>query len=120
MVSSPSFVYSFILFHVIFFTSTGERDIPEIIDVYVASIEDGLFKWKIPCFPVIEVEFRCAWERRANMRCTSHCTITIHSENYFAMWNFQEDTTIPENNDQEQLDSIPKKPKCKLNTYSTS
>ena len=41
------------------------------------------------------------------VRCTKHYTITIHRENYFVMWNFQEDITISEHNDPEQLDSIP-------------
>lgn len=38
-----------------------------------------------------------------NMRCTSHCTITIHSKNYFVTWKHQEikDTTSPEHNDPE-------------------
>ena len=43
----------------------------------------------------------------ANVRCTSHCTITINRENYFVMCNFQEDITIPEHSGPEQLDSIP-------------
>ena len=116
----------FFKFHVIFFTSAGLRDIPDPIDVYVERIEDGLLKWKIPCFPVMEVEFICAWtiingQRKkillskdssrlkcpASVRCTSHCSITINRENYFVMWNFQENTTIPEQNDSEQLDLIP-------------
>ena len=35
--------------------------------------------------------------------------ITIRSENYFVMWKHQEikDTTSPEHNDPEQLDSTP-------------
>lgn len=98
------------------------------MDVYVETLEDGLLKWKIPCFPVMEVEFKRAWvivngqqqkiliskdisrlKCPVNVRCTSHCTITIRSENYFVMWKHQEinDTTSPKHNDPEQLDSIP-------------
>jgi len=109
-------------------TFSGEGDIPDPVDVYVETLEDGLLKWKIPCFPVMEVEFKRAWaivngQRQkiliskdssrlkwpVNVRCTAHCTITIHSKNYFVMWKHQEinDTTSPEHNDPEQLDSIP-------------
>ena len=98
------------------------------MDVYVEMLEDGLLKWKIRCFPVMEVEFKrtkviingqqqeillskdssrlmCP----VNVRCTSHCTIIIHSENYFVMWNHPEikNTNSPEHNDLEQLDLIP-------------
>lgn len=109
-------------------TFSGEGDIPDPVDVYVETLEDGLLKWKIPCFPVMEVEFYRAWviingqqqkillskdssrlKCPVNVRCTSHCTITIRSENYFVMWKHQEikDNTSPEHNDPEQLDSIP-------------
>ena len=103
-------------------------DIPDPMDVYVDTIEDGLLKWKIPCFPVMEVEFKRArviingqqqkilllkdssrLKCPVNVRCTSHCTITIRSENYFVMWNHQEikDTISPEHSDPEQLGLIP-------------
>lgn len=38
-----------------------------------------------------------------NRHCTSHCTLTIRSENYFVMWKHQEikNTTSPEHNDSE-------------------
>ena len=44
-----------------------------------------------------------------NRHFTSHCTLTIRSENYFVMWKHQEikNTTSPEHNDGEQLDSTP-------------
>lgn len=69
------------------------------IKVFVKTIEDELLRWKIPCFPVMEVEFRCAWaiingqqqkillskesprlKCPANVRSTTHCIVTIHSE----------------------------------------
>lgn len=91
----------------VFLTFSGEGDIPDPMDVYAEKLEDGLLKWKIPCFPVMEVEFKHAWviingKRQkillskdssrlkcpANVRCTSHCTITIRSKNFFVMWNY--------------------------------
>lgn len=36
----------------------GEGDIFDFMDVYVEKLEDGLFKWKIFCFLVMEVEFK--------------------------------------------------------------
>ena len=98
------------------------------MDVYVEKIEDGLLKWKIPCFPVMEVEFKHAWVRingqrqkillskdssrlkcPVNVRCTSHCNITIESEIVLVMWTYKEigDTTSAELNDPEQLDLVP-------------
>lgn len=112
----------------VFLTFSGEGDIPDPMDVYVEKLEDGLFKWKIPCFPVMEVEFKHAWviingkhqkillskdssrlKCPVSVRCTSHCTITIKSQNFFVMWNYQDikDTTSAELNDPEQLDLIP-------------
>ena len=104
-------------------TSTGERDIPDVMDVHVERLEDGLLKWKIPCFPVMEVEFKRGWaiingQRQkillskdnsrlkcpVTVRCTSHCTITIRGENFFVMWTHQE---IKEATSSEQLDLIP-------------
>ena len=40
---------------------SGEGDILDPMDVYVEKLEDGLLLWNIPCFPVMEVEFKCAW-----------------------------------------------------------
>lgn len=98
------------------------------MDVYVEILEDGLLKWKIPCFPVMEIEFKRAWaiingQRQkillskdssrlkcpVNVCCTSHCIIAMRGENYFVMWKHQEikDTTSTEHNDPEQLDLIP-------------
>lgn len=39
----------------------GEGDIFDFMDVYVEKLEDGLFKWKIFCFLVMEVEFKYVW-----------------------------------------------------------
>lgn len=96
--------------------------------MYVEKLEDGLLKWKIPCFPVMAIEFILAWaiingQRQkillskassrlkcpVNVRCFSHCTITIHSEIFLVMWNYQEikDTTSAELNNPEQSDLFP-------------
>ena len=107
---------------------SGEGDILDPMDVYVEKLEDGLLLWNIPCFPVMEVEFKCAWviidgQRKkillskdssrlkcpVNVRCTSHCAITIGSEKFFVMWKHQEigDTTSPDLNDPGQSNLIP-------------
>ena len=119
---------------------SDEGDILDPVDVQVETLEDGFLMWKIPCFPVMEVEFKCAWvtingQRKkillskdssklkcpVNVRCTSHCTITIGSEKFFVMWKHQEieDTTSPEFNDPEQSNSIPRPVHQNSNTTHT-
>jgi hypothetical protein len=73
------------------------------MQVTITSMEEALFSWMVPSFPVLsislrKIKFRCNGEdyngvvsKDANVKpgqytCTSHCKINIDSEEYTVLW----------------------------------
>ena len=95
----------------------------------IEKVQDGILKWRIPSFPVMELEFKNAVgiingekqrillpkdttiiKGHVNVWCTSYCIISIHDQQYFVIWKHRdfEEVTI-ERNVGDQLDSVPVK-----------
>ena len=74
-----------------------------------------MLKWRIPCFPVMEIEFQPAWATikgqhckilvpkdqlsfrcPVNILCTSHCQITVNGVGYLVVWKWEK-IRIPTN-----------------------
>lgn len=89
--------------------------------VQIEKVQDGILKWRIPSFPVMELEFKKAVgiinaekqrillpkdttiiKGHVNVWCTSYCIISIQKHRDF------EEVTM-ERNDGDQLDSVPVK-----------
>lgn len=129
---APSFSsFNLNFFYIDIFTFSLKLDdfhMPELC-VQIEKVQDGILKWRIPSFPVMELEFKKAVgiingekqrillrketpiiKGHVNVWCTSHCIISIHDQQYFVVLkhrDFQEVTI--KRNDGDQRDSVPVK-----------